>query len=74
MTQLTKDTIDYITACVSEFAKKYLLSSQQAYGYLRRFNAIDFIIKHYNIMHTLSLDDVVLDLQSYCYKNGGKVA
>lgn len=68
-----KDKIDYVAACVSEFAKKFFLSHPQAYGYLRRFNGINLLVSHYNIMHTLSIEEVVNDLQIYCSNHGGKI-
>lgn len=36
-----KDRIDYIVMCVSEFAKRFNLTNQQAYAYLRRFSGIE---------------------------------
>ena len=38
-----KDKIEYTVALVSDFAKKYSLSTTQAFNYLDRFNAIDFV-------------------------------
>ena len=35
-----KDKIEYTVALVSDFAKKYSLSTTQAFNYLDRFNAI----------------------------------
>lgn len=69
-----EDKIAYIIAVVNEFAAKYSLNPQQAYRYLDRFKAIDFVDKFYNIEHTLSFDDVVEDLAAYCRKNGGALA
>lgn len=68
-----KDRIDYIVVCVSEFAERFKLTNQQAYAYLRRFNAIELIMKHYPIMHTLPLDDAIENLQTFCYRKGGRV-
>ncbi len=68
-----KDRIDYIVMCVSEFAKRFKLTNQQAYAYLRRFSGIELILKHYDIMHTLSLNDAMESLQILCYRNGGRV-
>lgn len=69
-----EDKIAYIIAVVNLFAAKYSLNPQQAYRYLDRFKAIDFVDKFYNIEHTLSFDDVVEDLAAYCRKNGGALA
>jgi len=42
-----RNRIEYIVVCVSEFAKRFKLTNQQAYSYLRRFTGIDFLINHY---------------------------
>lgn len=65
--------IEYITACVVDFASRYSLGIIQAYSYLRRFQGIDLLIKHYDVMHTQSIEDVVADLQLACYNRGGKI-
>ena len=53
---------------------KYGLSNQAAYSYLRRFYGIEFLLKHYEAVHTLSIDEIVEDLQVLCKRHGGKVA
>ncbi len=68
-----KNRIDYIVACVSEFAERFNLSTRQAYAYLRSFSGIELLIKHYDTMHTLSIDDTVDDLQIACYNRGGRI-
>ncbi len=66
--------IEYVVACVGAFAQRYMLSNQQAYAYLRRFSGIDFLIKHYGVIHTLSIEDAVDDLQQFCFNQGGKIS
>lgn len=57
-----KDKIEFIVALVSDFAKKYSLSTTQAFNYLDRFNAISHLDQHYNIAHTLSFSEIIDDL------------
>ncbi|MCI6545725.1 MAG: DUF3791 domain-containing protein, partial [Spirochaetia bacterium] len=68
-----KDKIEYTVALVSDFAKKYSLSTTQAFNYLDRFNAITLLEQHYNIAHTLSFSEMVDTLASYCKDHGGNV-
>ena len=42
-----KDKIEYTVSLVTDFAKKYSLTTTQAFNYLDRFNAINFINQHY---------------------------
>lgn len=68
-----KNKIEYIVVCVSEFAKRFKLTNQQAYAYLRRFTGIDFLNDCYEVEHTQSIDSAVDDLQMLCYKKGGRI-
>lgn len=60
--------------CVSEFSDRFSLTTAQAYAYLRRHKAIDFLTEHYDIEHTLSIDDAVEDMKQVCINNGGRIA
>ncbi len=65
--------VEYIIAIVSEFAKAKRLTDSQAYRYLQRFKAISFINTHYDIAHTLRMEDVLEDLTAYCRRQGGAI-
>ena len=66
--------LEIVVASVGEFAQRYTLSNMEAYAYLRRFSGIEFLLKHYEPLHTLSVNEVMDDLKSLCQRNGGKVA
>lgn len=68
-----KDKVEYIIALISEFAKTYSLTPGQAYRYLERYKAIDFIDRHYGIAHTQSFEDVISDITVYCRRFGGAI-
>lgn len=68
-----KNQLEYIVTIVSCFAEKFKLNNRQAYSYLRRFSGIDFLIRHYNVEHTLSIENAVEDLQLYCFNKGGRI-
>ncbi|WP_277291971.1 DUF3791 domain-containing protein [Treponema berlinense] len=51
--------------------KKYKLSEKEAFNYLDRFKAVDFLERQYNIAHTLSFSQMVSDVAFFCRKNGG---
>lgn len=65
------DMVEYVVVLVSEFSKRFSLSGRQAYRYVRRFGGIQLIEENYDIMHTLSFDDAVNGLVSYCHRQGG---
>ncbi len=64
--------IDYTVVCVNEFANRFHMAEKEAFFYLYDFKGIEFIKEHYDIEHTLSIDDALDDLTLICRKNGGK--
>ena len=67
------DILEYIIALVSEFANKFSLPEKNAYNYIYFHGGIEFIEQNYGIMHTLSFDDAVEDVATYCRKSGGEL-
>lgn len=67
------DKIRYMNLCITEFGKKFGMSADMAFNYLKQYNALDFIDKHYEAEHLLPLADTLKGLQAYCRKNGGTV-
>ena len=66
-----KDKVEYIIALINEFAKRFRLTDVQAYRYVAHYKGIDMIDEHYNIMHTLDLDEMVNSLAIYCNRQEG---
>lgn len=66
--------INYIVACVNQFADNTNLGVQQAFRYLYNYKGIEFLKDHYDIEHTLSFEDTIEDLKIICQKNGGMIA
>ncbi|MCD7926341.1 MAG: DUF3791 domain-containing protein [Bacteroides sp.] len=66
-----KDKAEYIVIFVQEFSRRHSLTMRQAYNYLHRFKGIDFLDRHYSIVHTQSFRDVVEDITDYCHRQGG---
>jgi hypothetical protein len=40
---------------------------------MKRFGGIGLVIDHYDIMHTLSMDDTIDDMSKFCRRAGGKL-
>ena len=74
ITTKQRSTIDYLVICINDFAERYGVSSKAAYKYLSRFGGIEFLLEHYDVEHTLSMDDALADLEHVCRQNGGKLA
>ena len=68
-----KDKIEWTVIFVSEFGRKYGMSMRQAFNYLSRFKAIDFIDRHYGYVHTQSFTSMVDDMADYCQRHGGSL-
>lgn len=65
------DKAEYLVIFINEFARHYGLSAVQAYRYLNRYKAIDFLDEQYNVAHTQSFDDMVQNMAGYCRRFGG---
>ena len=63
--------IEYIIMLIKLFARHFGLSFQQAYRYVSIHQGIEYAEQHYNVLHTLSYDDQVEGLATYCHKKGG---
>ena len=60
------NTIEYLVLIVSEFARKSEVSELEAYNYLEQYGAIALCERHYDIMHTLSVEENIESLTDYC--------
>ena len=69
----SRNLLDYIVICISEFASRYKLHMTQAYIYLRDHQAIAFLEEFYDVEHTLSFSDAVDDMRDVCIRNGGTI-
>ena len=65
------DRIEYLILLVAEFARLNKLSEVQSYRYLQQYGALALCEKHYNIMHTLSVEENLQTLREYCQRKGG---
>jgi hypothetical protein len=71
ITKQQTNIINYLVICINDFAERFRMNSKAAYQFLSRYGGIDFLIQHYDIEHTLSLDDAMDDLEKICRDNGG---
>ena len=74
MSDSVKEKTEYLVIFVNEFARRYQLTAKQAYRYLSRYKAIDFLCDQYHVAHTLSFDSMVEDMATYCRRFGGAIA
>ncbi len=66
--------IEYVICCVGAFAEKFNISNAEAYAYLNKYGAVNFLIDCYAAEHTLSIDNAVDDMMSICLKKGGNLS
>ena len=65
--------IDYLVICVNDFADRFGMNNKSAFRFLSKYGGIEFLTNHYEIEHTLSLDDAIDDLEKICRDNGGVI-
>lgn len=73
MSDKEKKVINYIVICISEFAKQKLVTTKEAYNYLKDYKGLEFLNECYEAEHTVSLNDTIEDLTEICKKNGGTI-
>ena len=73
MPESMRKKINYTVVCINEFAQKNSLDPRTAFLYLYDHKGIDFLDEHYDIEHTLSLEDTMEDLTLICSQNGGEL-
>jgi len=71
ITKHQTNIINYLVICINDFAERFAMETKAAYRFLARFGGIDFLMQHYEIEHTLSLDEAMEDLETICRQNGG---
>lgn len=73
MSKTVLDKINYLVALITEFARAHRISTAQAYAYLQQWKGLDFIDEFYDVEHTLSFENTVEDLTTYCHRMGGQL-
>ena len=71
MSKKLLDKVEYLVLLIAEFAVRSKVTEAQAYRYLSQHGALALCDKHYNIMHTLSVEENIETLQTYCRRKGG---
>jgi len=66
-----ENKINWIVACVSEFAHRFGMTVKSAFQYLYQHGGIAFLVEQYEAEHLLSFDDAVDDLIIICKSRGG---
>lgn len=73
MSKQVMDRIEYLVLLVAEFASHSRVSEAMAYRYLNQYGALALCDKHYNVMHTLSVEENIQTLREYCQRRGGNL-
>ena len=73
MSKQVMDRIEYLVLLVAEFAAYSRVSEAMAYRYLNQYGALALCNKHYNVMHTLSVEENIQTLREYCQRRGGNL-
>ncbi|MBR4620686.1 MAG: DUF3791 domain-containing protein [Salinivirgaceae bacterium] len=68
---MSKYEIPFLTACINAFGRRFAMTRQAAYRYLKEHKGLAFLIEFYDVEHLQSLDDTVDDLLVVCQQNGG---
>ena len=67
----TSDKISFLTYIVPAFADAYKMNVQEAFFYLKKYGAWDFLNEHWWALHTDNVLYTLNDLYEVCRDNGG---
>jgi hypothetical protein len=67
----TSDKVSFISFIIPMFAETYKMNIQDAYFYLKKYGAWDYLNNCWWALHTDSAEYAVRDLYGYCLQNGG---
>lgn len=67
----TVNKVEWFVAVISDFASRFGIKMQMAYSYLKSYGGLDFLERHYEIIHTFSIDQAVEDTIAVCNRKGG---
>ena len=65
------DITEYTVLLIHKFAQHFGLTDRQAANYIERYGAMMLLQDHYDVMHTLSFDDNIESIASFCHRKGG---
>ena len=68
---IRSNMIEYLLCVIGAFAGQFMLTNASAYRYLRDYKGLDFLVRHYEIEHTQSIEDAVEDITAICHRHGG---
>ena len=73
MSREEQNKISYIVSLIAEFAERLKIDESSAFCYLEKYKGLEYIMKFYDVLHTLSYENAVEDLQTVCAGNGGDI-
>ena len=66
--------IPFFNACIKAFGKRFSMSRERGYDYMKRYSGIAFLIEFYDVEHLQSIEDTVDDVILVCKNNGGSLS
>ena len=66
--------IPYLNACIKAFGKRFSMSREKAYDYMKRYSGLAFLFEFYDVEHLQSIEDTVDDVILVCKNNGGSLS
>lgn len=68
---MDKNTLEFVTYCISKLAQKLQLSQREVYERLKRSGILyDYIVPSYDVLHTFSSRYLMDDLTDYMKEKG----
>ncbi len=69
---ISRERFEFYTYCLEKYALAKKMSSLQVFALFKRFGADDFLINHYDLLHTQGTGYVIDELDRFFKRRDGK--
>jgi len=66
----TKNQISFLGFIIPEFAEAYKMNKPKGFYCLKNYGALDYLYRHWEVLHMENPRNVVRELFDICQKNG----
>jgi hypothetical protein len=66
------DKVTFLSFIIPQFALQCKMGLPQAYRYLKKYKALDYLSKHWWALHTESGIWAAYDVYEFCHNGGGE--
>ncbi len=67
---MQQNEVNFLTFCIEEFKRVYSVSGTDIYNLFKKYGVLDYLLKTYDVEHTLDTQIIFDDILYVLKKNG----